>query len=72
MTNANMVLRVAKAEFRNAPPKYYTFDHRRLYCLWQARVARGHVNVKLRGREFSEFARKCDSLSRKVDQIRVR
>ena len=47
MTNANMVVRIANAEFRDGPPKFYTFDHKRLYCLWQARVPNIRVSCKV-------------------------
>jgi len=71
MTTPWLALRVAKAECRDAT-KYYTFDHRRLWCMWKADVRKIRVQIALKGQAFNEFARKCESLGRHVSQLRVR
>ena len=34
------------AEFKGAPPEFYTYDHRRLYCFWQASVQLATPSIK--------------------------
>lgn len=72
MADEFLVLRVAKAEFRDRPPKYYTFDHRRLYCMWKASVPKIHVRIVLEGEAFNEFARKCNGLGHHISCLRLR
>ena len=72
LTANTLILRVAKEDVRGGPPRYYTFDHRRLYCFWKAKVSAIRVRIIMDGRQFSEFARKCDSMGRTMDKLRVR
>jgi hypothetical protein len=71
LTCDDMILRVAKEDARNAPPRYYTFDHRRLYCFWKAKVPRIRVRIVMSGWLFSAFARKCDRLGNRIDKLYV-
>ena len=67
-----LVIRVGKAEFQDAPPRYYTFDHRRLFCMWKALVPRIRVRVIMEGEIFNEFAKKSDGLGHKLSELHRR
>ena len=65
MTTDWLILNVAVAN-DGETLRYYTFDHRRLRCLYQARCQRIRAQIAMRGRIFDEFVRKADGLGRKV------
>eukprot|EP00438_Fugacium_kawagutii_P000275 Skav206172 [mRNA] locus=scaffold3494:43836:45248:+ [translate_table: standard] len=50
---------------------YYTFDHRRLFCMRKAGKQHVRVRIRLAGREFNEFARKARDRLGRHDEIRV-
>ena len=54
-----LVLNMAKASV-DGIVKYYTFDHRRLYCMWQAGFKTVRARITLEGPVFDEFVRKAD------------
>ncbi len=70
MSHPDFILRVAKGEFksyrRNADGHrdarrqtlYWTFDHRRLFCMREAGCQKVRVQVELGGHAFNEFASK--------------
>ena len=70
MTTDWLVLKVAVAKVGKIL-RYYTFDHRRLWCLYQARCKRIRVRIAMSGRIFDEFVRKADGLGRKVSELDV-
>ena len=71
MKTEYLIIRVAKQEGTGGMPRYFAFDHRRLYCFLQAGVRRFRVRVMLKGWQFNEFARKCDNFNT-VTNLRVR
>ena len=50
---------MAKAEFKHAYPSYGTFTHRRLYCMWRARVPRIHIRLVMQAVSGTKLFRSC-------------
>lgn len=62
-----LVLDMARASWYDRPTnshitRYYTFDHRRFYCMWQAGFEKIRARIVLENSFFNDFARKADSL----------
>ena len=57
MTNDDMILRVAMEEVRGAQPRYYTFDHRRLYCFLQSAALSRLADITQHGPAVTWFNR---------------
>ena len=76
MTTDWLILKVAVAKVGNRRSgrtlRYYTFDHRRLWCLYQAGCKRIRVQIAMCGGIIDEFARKADGLGRKVSELDFR
>lgn len=64
------VLNVAKAVL-DSRATYWTFDHRRLYCMKMAGKQHVRVRIRLAGHEFDEFARKARERLGRHGEIRV-
>ena len=71
LTASFLTIRVAKATFLH-PPKYYTFDHRRLWCMWKASVPRIRIKVVVEGGWFNEFIKKADGVGHTLSELQVR
>lgn len=61
-----LILRIAKACWydraqRCSIEKYYTFDHRRLWCLWKTGFTKVRARIEFDGPLFNEFMRKAAS-----------
>jgi hypothetical protein len=72
MTSDFLVLRVAAANIRRDGRnyrRYFTFDHRRLWCMYHAGCQKIRVRIVLAGRSFDEFAGKADGLGRKITEL---
>ncbi|CAK0892228.1 unnamed protein product [Prorocentrum cordatum] len=82
MTDDFLVLNVASAKVRCRPgsqrsetvSRFYTFDHRRLWCMVQAGCRRIRLRIKpgFSGKAFNEFASKAEGLGRRITDVRVR
>ena len=75
MTCDDLILKVAVARIRGQQgPRDYTFDHRRLWCFYQAecQAIRVRITPDLHGRTFNVLVSKADGLGGKVTQLRVR
>ena len=68
-----LVLKMSKATWRDRHGRqitqYYTFDHRRLYCIWKAGYRRVRAEIVLAGAAFNEFARKADRLGTALEPL---
>ena len=69
-----LVLNMAKASWvdyrtNSHITKYYTFDHRRLYCMWRAGFQKIRAKIVLEGSLFNEFARKADPLGNRIEVL---
>ena len=77
MTASFLVLDAAEANIRLSrdvrEKRYYTLDHRRLWCMYQARCPKVQVRIKpqLCGKDFSDFVNKA-GVGRRVYELRVR
>ena len=56
MEDEFLILKVARASIRKQGIRYYTFDHRRLWCMYQAGCAAMRVRVVMFGRSCRAFA----------------
>ena len=72
MTCDSLILNVAVANFHDGTRRYYTFDHRRLWCMYQAGCQRIRVRVIMQSKVFDAFAKKADGLGRRLTDLRVR
>ena len=69
MSTPWLVLNMAKAEL-NGQLRYYTFDHRRCWCMYQAGVKTVRARILLQGRAFNDLVRKSENLgARPLDQL---
>ncbi|OLP97427.1 hypothetical protein AK812_SmicGene20253 [Symbiodinium microadriaticum] len=71
-----LLLNMAKAQWydrrkRAKVTRFYTFDHRRLWCMWKAGFHTVRARVALEGSMFSDFARKADEFGVHVSKLRV-
>ena len=75
MTTDSLIVAVARiGRGRQRSTRFYTFDHRRLWYMYQAGCSSIRVKIKpgfSRG-HFDEFVSKADGLRKKVDELRVR
>ena len=72
-----LVFKMAKASWRDHETgrwttKFYTFDHRRLYCMCKAGIKTVRAKIAMQGPDFDEFVRKADSFGIKPSQLHVR
>ncbi len=77
MTGDFLILNVARANIRERRSckrsvRYYTFDHRRLWCMYHAGCRAVRVRVTRSGRDWDEFFNKADGLGRLVTELEVR
>eukprot|EP00435_Cladocopium_sp_Y103_P074088 s200_g46.t1 len=54
---------------RKPRTRYYTLDHRRLYCMWHAGVRQFRAKIVLQGPVFNEFARKARYLGSELETL---
>ena len=71
-----LLLNMAKAQWYDRRKgvkvtRFYTFDHRRLWCMWKAGFHTVRARVVLEGSMFSDFARKADEFGIHVSKLRV-
>ena len=52
--------------------KYYTFDHRRAWCMYRVGVPRIRMRIQLSDPVFDEFIRKADGVGRRIQDLRIR
>ena len=71
MRTPYLVLDMARAEFRDRPVRFYTFDHRRCYCMLQAGVRKVRARIVLDGPAFNDLARKSSGLGKPLHQLTV-
>jgi hypothetical protein len=76
MTTDWLILRVAACrvhDYQNqATVRYYTFDHRRLWCMHRAGCDSVRVRIALCGPEFDELVMKADNLGRRISEVKMR
>ena len=80
MTDEFLILNVAQANMRECGPskhhkhtvRYYTFDHRRFWCMHQAGCTAVRVRLTRSGRERDELFNKADGLGRPIAKLEVR
>lgn len=61
MKDNRLILNMARAEI-NGHVRYYTFDHRRCWCMLQAAVTMVRARIRLQGPAFNEMVRKSNGL----------
>ena len=61
MKDRRLILNMARAEI-NGHVRYYTFDHRRCWCMLKAGVEMVRARIRLQGPAFNEMVRKSNGL----------
>lgn len=69
-----LVLRISKATWYDRSSgqhvtRYYTYDHRRLYCMWMAGCSKVRARIELNCPAFSELARKAHRLGTRLEPL---
>lgn len=69
-----LVLRISKATWYDRSSgqhvtRYYTYDHRRLYCIWMAGCSKVRARIELNCPAFSELARKAHRLGTRLEPL---
>ena len=69
-----LILNVARANIRERGShkrsvRYYTFDHRRLWCMYRAGCKAVRVRITRSGRDWDEFFNKADGLGRPATDL---
>ncbi len=77
MSDDFLILNVARANIRERGShkwsvRYYTFDHRRFWCMHRAGCKAVRVRVTISGRDWDEFFNKADGVGRPVTELRMR
>ena len=72
LRDRRLILNVAMANIRHVGTRYYTFDHRRLHCMYRAGCKAIRVRIVFCGRTCNELFNKADNLGRDVTRLRVR
>lgn len=68
-----LILNVAAAHVRGESTlRYYTYDHRRAWCMHEAGVSKVRLRLVLIGPSFDEFVRKADGLGKRIVELRLR
>eukprot|EP00973_Karenia_brevis_P043879 6076798-Karenia_brevis.AAC.1 len=77
MTDDFLILNVVRANIRERgrrkrSVRYYTFDHRRFWCMYHAGCRAVRVRVTRSGRDWDELFNKADGLGRPITELKKR
>ena len=72
MLDEELIISVAKVNIRTQGTRYYTFDHRRLWCMHWGGCRALRVRIRICGPTVDEMFNKADGLGRPLQMLKVR